>query len=75
MSLTINSSIIEINRIGRAFYPSTREEIIENVLRKFATNPNKNEFLDDSLSVRFTLYDLWKELKETGHLTYIIMIA
>lgn len=72
MSLTINSSIIEINRIGRAFYPSTREEIIENVLRKFATNPNKNEFLDDSLSVRFTLYDLWKELKETGHLYNMI---
>ena len=38
------------------------------MLRKFATNPNKNKFIDDSLSVRFTLYDLWKELKETGHL-------
>lgn len=68
MPLTISPAIIETNGVEQAFYPSTREEIVESVLRKFATNPNKNEFLDDSLSVRFTLYDLWKELKKTGHL-------
>ena len=49
------------------FYPSVREEIIEDVLRKFATDAKRNEFLDDRLSVKFTLYDLWKELRKTGH--------
>lgn len=51
----------------KAFYPSQREEIIEDVLRKFATDSKKNEFLDDKLSVRFTLYELWKELKKIKH--------
>lgn len=51
----------------KAFFPTQREEIIEDVLRKFATDSNRNEFLDDRLSVRFTLYDLWKELKKIKH--------
>lgn len=67
MSLTISPAIIKTNGVEKVFYPSVREEIIEDVLRKFATDPKRNEFLDDRLSVRFTLYDLWKELRKTGH--------
>lgn len=52
---------------SKDFYPSQREEIIEDVLRKFATDPGRNEFLDDRLAVRFTLYELWKELKNIKH--------
>lgn len=51
----------------KAFFPSQREEIIEDVLRKLATDSNRNEFLDDRLSVRFTLYELWKELRKVKH--------
>lgn len=51
----------------KAFFPSQREEIIEDVLRKFATDSERNEFLDDRLSVKFSLYDLWKELKKIKH--------
>ena len=51
----------------KAYYPSQREEIIEDVLRKLATDCERNEFLDDRLSVRFTLYELWKELKKIRH--------
>lgn len=67
MSLTIIPALVKTNGITKAFYPSTREEIIEDVLRKFATDPNRNEFLDNRLSVRFTLYELWKELKQIKH--------
>ena len=67
MSLKIRPALVETKDGEKAFYPSTREEIIEDVLRKFATDPNRNEFLDDRLSVRFSLYDLWKELKRIGH--------
>lgn len=67
MSLKISPALVETNGIEKAFYPSTREEIIEDVLRKFATNPNRNEFLDGRLSVKFSLYDLWKELRRIGH--------
>lgn len=67
MTLTITPALVKTNGVEKAFYPSTREEIIEDVLRKFATDPNRNEFLDDCLSVKFTLYDLWKELRRIGH--------
>lgn len=67
MSLKIRPALVETNGIEKAFYPSTREEIIEDVLRKFATDPDRNEFLDNRLSVKFSLYDLLKELKRIGH--------
>lgn len=51
----------------KAYYPSQREEVVEDVLRRMATNRERNEFLDDRLSVRFTLYELWKELKKIKH--------
>lgn len=51
----------------KSCFPSVREEIIEDVLKKLATDPAKNEFLDNRLSVKFTLYELWKELKQIKH--------
>ena len=59
--------ILQKNKESKDFLPSQREEIIEDVLRKFATDPNRNEFLDDRLSVKFSLYDLWKELRAIKH--------
>ena len=67
MSLTITPALVKTKDGEKAFYPSVREEIIEDVLRKFATDPNRNEFLDDRLSVKFSLYDLWKELRKIKH--------
>ena len=64
MTLRVSPAQIETEDGEKAFYPSQREEIIEDVLRKFATDRERNEFLDDRLSVRFTLYDLQKELKK-----------
>lgn len=51
----------------KAFYPTKREELVEDVLRKLAIDPLRHEFLDDGLAVKFTLYDVWKELKNTKH--------
>ena len=68
MSMKITPALLEVeNGKSKAFYPSTREEIIEDVLRKFATDSNRNEFLDDRLSVKFSLYDLWTELRKIKH--------
>jgi hypothetical protein len=50
----------------REFYPSQREEVIEDCLRKLMVEGN-GVFLDDQASVRFTLYQLQKELSDTGH--------
>ena len=48
-------------------YPSPREELVEEALRKIATDRVKGIYLDDVAGVQFTLYGLKKELKERGH--------
>ncbi len=50
----------------REFYPSQREEVVEDCLRKLMVEGN-GVFLDDQASVRFTLYQLQKELSDNGH--------
>ena len=50
----------------REYYPSQREEVIEDCLRKLMVEGG-GVFLDDLASVRFTLYQLQKELKDNGH--------
>jgi hypothetical protein len=48
-------------------YPSPREELVEEALRKIASDRVKGVYLDDGAGVQFTLYGLKKELKERGH--------
>lgn len=50
----------------RDFYPSQREELVEDALRKLACE-GQGIFLDDAAGVTFTLYRLQKELKDRGH--------
>lgn len=50
----------------RYYYPSKREEIVEDALRRFATT-ERGVFLDDRAGVTFTLYQLQQELKKNGH--------
>lgn len=50
----------------REFYPSQREEVVEDCLRKLMVE-GSGVFLDNQVSVRFTLYQLQKELSDNGH--------
>lgn len=50
----------------REYFPSKREELIEDALRRFAT-AGQGLFLDDAAGVTFTLYQLQQELKRSGH--------
>jgi hypothetical protein len=49
------------------FYPSYREELVEEALRKIACDRFNGVFLNDRAGVQFTLYELKKELKARGH--------
>lgn len=46
-------------------YPGAREECVEEALRKFSTQAGK--FNESECAVRFTLYELKKELSSLGH--------
>jgi hypothetical protein len=47
-------------------FPSKREEMIEDALRKMMAE-GQGIFLDGESGISFTLYQLQKELKDTGH--------
>jgi hypothetical protein len=51
----------------REYYPTHREELVEDALRRIACDRLNGIFLDDRAGVQFTLYELKKELKARGH--------
>ncbi len=52
--------------IEQEYYPGAREEIIEDALRKIATD-SRAQRIDKRYGLRFSLSELKKELKRTGH--------
>jgi len=57
----------ESTTVDREFYPTAREELVEEALRKLATSGENGVFLDGQVGVQFTLYQLRKELADRGH--------
>ena len=63
----ISPARIETAKGEKEYYPGTREELVEDALRKIATIKN-NAYLKGTRSgVSFSLYQLRQELAETGH--------
>lgn len=60
------ASIEDANGNEKYHYPSKREEIVEDVLRKIMAE-GSGIFLDGEAAVQFTIYQLQKELKDSGH--------
>jgi hypothetical protein len=51
----------------REYYPSWREELIEEALKKLACDSLNGVYLNNAAGVQFSLYELRKELKHRGH--------
>lgn len=64
--LTLMPARIEVGEEFKEFYPSKREELVEDALRKLMTE-RQSLMLDGEAGIAFTLYQLQKELKEKGH--------
>ena len=62
--------IADADGVVRDYFPSKREELVEDALRKLACE-GQGLFLDDEAGVTFSLYQLQQELKTMGH-TYSI---
>lgn len=60
------ASVEDRNGVERYYYPSKREELVEDALRKFVAE-GQGVFLDEQAGVTFTLYQLQEELKSNGH--------
>ena len=51
----------------KEYYPSWREELVEEALKKIACDQFNGVYLNDTAGVQFTLYELRKELRSRGH--------
>lgn len=61
--------------IEREYYPTEREHLIEQALRKIAINPLNGIYLGGQFAVQFSISELRRELKRTGHeMTYQSLI-
>lgn len=60
------ASVEDRNGAERYYYPSKREELVEDALRKFVAE-GQGIFLDEQAGVTFSLYQLQEELKRNGH--------
>lgn len=60
------ASVEDRNGIKLYYYPSKREELVEDALRKFVAE-GQGVFLDEQAGVTFSLYQLQEELKRNGH--------
>lgn len=65
--LEIRPARIKRNNKEIECYPSEREEIIEEALRKLAVNNLKGFYFDKNAGIEFTLYELRNELKRMKH--------
>lgn len=65
--LTLMPARLEMeNGSFREYYPSRREELVEDALRKLMTE-RQSVMLDGEAGIVFTLYQLQKELADKGH--------
>lgn len=76
-NITINPAIITKSdaqtkqSVSTYYYPSTREELVEEVLRKFIAS-GKGGFVENDVSVFFSLREIQQDLQKNGH-TYSIV--
>ncbi len=64
--LTLMPARLEVRDGFKEFYPSKREELVEDALRKLMTE-RQSLILDGEAGIAFTLYQLQMELKDEGH--------
>ena len=60
------ASVEDRKGVERYYYPSKREELVEDALRKFVAE-GQGVFLDEQAGVTFSLYQLQEELRKNGH--------
>lgn len=65
-TLVIKPATLEEEGVFKHYFPSVREELVEDALRKIACEQS-GVFLDDESAVTFTLYRLKKELQDREH--------
>lgn len=67
--LEISPAAILDKKTGKTiyYYPSQREELVEDVLRKIATQKNRTRQNEDKIGVAFTYYEVQQELIKKGH--------
>lgn len=75
IDLTVQAAVIEVTEKGVTStimaFPGSREEVVEDFIRKIASNARGEAFVDTSgkthVGVKFTLYELYQALASHGY--------
>ncbi len=67
LTVKIRPARVTVDGQDKEYYPSPREELVEDALRKLASNKGHGYLDSDRSGVSFTLHELRKELKKRGH--------
>lgn len=65
-SIKVSPAKIDKNGKSIDYYPSQREELVEDILRKLSCE-GRGVYLDDNAGMIFSLYEIQKELQNNGH--------
>ena len=66
-TIKIRPALLTVDEKDKAFYPSAREELVEDALRKLACKKGNGYFDAERSGVAFTSKELQGELKKRGH--------
>ena len=66
-TVQIMPALLKVDGKDKAFYPSAREELVEDALRKLACKKGNGYFETERSGVAFTSKELQGELKKRGH--------
>jgi hypothetical protein len=65
----IKPARVEFEGAEKEYYPTAKESLVEEAIRKLALKSGEGAYLDGMAGVQFTLFDVQKELKARGHAT------
>jgi len=66
-AVKIRPALLTVDGQDMAFYPSAKEELVEDALRKLAVKQGSGYLNDKRHGVTFSMYELRKELEKVGH--------
>lgn len=65
-TIAITPAKIKKDGVNIDYYPSQREELVEDVLRKLVCE-GYGKFYNDEVGVMFSIYQIWRELQKNNH--------
>jgi hypothetical protein len=65
--IQVRPARLKVDGVECEHYPGEREQVVEEALRRIAIERRRTSMIDESVGLRFSLYELRQELTRVGH--------